>query len=198
MKPLVVMFFGDSLILGYADPAGLGWVGRLCLEQVKKGAMLTSYNLGVRRESSAEVAERFAAEAEPRHFPTHETRYVFSFGVNDAAVQADGKRRISTAETLENTRKILLATKGARCLFVGPPPVADAAHTARVAETSRWIEVVCKEFEAPYLDLLSTLRESKKYLKELESGDGAHPGKAGYDEIARIVSSWEAWKGWFV
>jgi lysophospholipase L1-like esterase len=197
MKPLVVMFFGDSLTLGYGDPSGLGWVGRICAEQMRKEAVLTHYNLGVRRENSADIAERFTSEAEKRHFPTHETHYVFSFGVNDAAVQADGKRRVSSAETLENTRRILQAADGAKCVFVGSPPVADAAHTARVAETLRWVEIVCREFEVPYLDVMSRLRESKKYLRELEAGDGAHPGRAGYDDIARVVSQWDAWKAWF-
>jgi acyl-CoA thioesterase I len=64
-----LLFFGDSLIAGVGDPTGRGWVGRVVAASFENGLPLTGYNLGVRRETSEQVAGRWHDEALPRMLP---------------------------------------------------------------------------------------------------------------------------------
>jgi len=64
-----VLFFGDSHAAGIGDPEGKGWVGRVVAESFRLGHPLMAYNLGVRGETSEQVAARWHAEALPRLAP---------------------------------------------------------------------------------------------------------------------------------
>lgn len=61
---LRLCFFGDSFINGTGDPAGLGWVGCACASQRTASPDLTVYNLGVRGNTTAQINQRWQAEAE--------------------------------------------------------------------------------------------------------------------------------------
>jgi acyl-CoA thioesterase-1 len=61
-----VLFFGDSLVAGVSDPMGLGWVGRVVAASFAAGTPLTAYNLGVRAETSVQLASRWRQETGPR------------------------------------------------------------------------------------------------------------------------------------
>jgi len=80
-----VLFFGDSFVAGVGDPTGLGWVGRVVAASHAAGAAMTAYNLGVRGETSVEVAVRWRAESRPRMVADAGYGVVFSFGVNPSA-----------------------------------------------------------------------------------------------------------------
>ncbi|HUO23736.1 MAG TPA: hypothetical protein VMU59_14580, partial [Caulobacteraceae bacterium] len=60
---LRVCFLGDSFTQGTGDDAALGWVGRVVAAERGRGHDLTGYNLGVRGQTGADIAERAAAEA---------------------------------------------------------------------------------------------------------------------------------------
>ena len=141
MKHLRLCFVGDSFVNGTGDPACLGWAGRLCVAAQQQGHEITYYNLGIRRQTSQDIADRWQEEVAAR-LPTEcEGRIVFSFGVNDTTVE-DGKERVTLAESLEHTRRILLAAR--QCfptLMVGPPPSSKMSTTSvlRVSlSSSRW------------------------------------------------------------
>jgi hypothetical protein len=51
-----ICFVGDSLVNGTGDPVGLGWVGRACAAARRRGHEVTCYNLGIRRDTSADIA----------------------------------------------------------------------------------------------------------------------------------------------
>jgi hypothetical protein len=72
------MFFGDSHTVGAGDPAALGWAGRVAAAAIGEGIPVTPYNLGVRGETSAEVAGRWRREALPRLPEEGEPRVVFA------------------------------------------------------------------------------------------------------------------------
>ena len=61
-----VCFIGDSFVLGVGDPDGLGWSGRIAAAARRRGIDITAYNLGVRRETTADIARRWQAEVAPR------------------------------------------------------------------------------------------------------------------------------------
>src|SRR5687767_2146287 len=121
-----ICFVGDSFVNGTCDPDYLGWTGRVCLVARQSGYDLTSYNLGVRRDTSTDIASRWRDEC-LRRLPTScDGRIVFSFGVNDTTVE-HGATRVSTEQSLINTRKVLSTSVSLYpTLMVGPPPIADA------------------------------------------------------------------------
>ena len=54
-----ILAFGDSFVAGVGDPAHQGWLGRALAGRPE----VTLYNLGVRRDTSADIARRWLAEA---------------------------------------------------------------------------------------------------------------------------------------
>jgi acyl-CoA thioesterase-1 len=61
--PRRALFLGDSLVAGIGDSAGGGWVARVVGACHEQGMPVTAYNLGIRRETSLQVAARWRAEA---------------------------------------------------------------------------------------------------------------------------------------
>jgi lysophospholipase L1-like esterase len=188
------MFFGDSLVNGTGDPSCLGWPGRVCIDAWRSGVRVTCYNLGVRAETSREILARWRAEYDPRVLQGQKIGLVFSYGTGDSAAP-EGSRRVPVQESAVNTKSILEEAKGlAETLFVGPPPVLDGAHTERNRETSYELGKVCVELDVHFLDPMPDLVVSEAYMRDLEAGDGVHPGAAGYFEWASLVNDWLAWK----
>ncbi len=186
---------GDSFVAGTGDPEGLGWVGRVAATALACGHNLTAYNLGIRRETSGDILKRWRQECEPHTLSGAETRVVFSFGANDTALD-NGRRRLTLAQSLANTRALLHEAKTRYpVLLIGPPPVADSAHDERIAELSRELAGIAQEANVPYLDVFTPLQTSALWRQEVIANDGSHPRGSGYRELAALVMSWPAW--WF-
>ncbi len=193
---MIISFLGDSIVNGVGDPNALGWVGRLCASARGKGAQFTAYNLGVRRNSSASILERWADEVRRRRLPGMRMHLVFAFGVVDMVAESD-QPLIPLEQSLANARAILEPACAAYpTLFVGPPLMADPAFTARITELAKAYAGLCKELGIPFLDLLPALQEAELYLEDLIQGDGVHPGRAGYGLIYHLVEDWPAWQAW--
>lgn len=196
-----ICFVGDSFVSGTGDPDCLGWAGRVCAAARHSGRDVTYYNLGVRRETSADVAARWEQEVArrlPPDHPEYDPGVVFSFGVNDATAEGSGTR-ISPHRSLENLRAILVtARRRYPLLFVGPPPVASGAQNQRIAALSTDYAGVCAELGVPYLAAFPPLSASATWMREVVAGDGSHPGAGGYAELANLVSAWDQWKAWLL
>jgi len=182
--------FGDSIVAGAGDPEHLGWVGRAIAGRRE----ITLYNLGVRRETSADVAARWAAEARPRLTDAEPMRIVFSFGVNDAHLEG-GEPRVAVAETLKNARAVLTGAQ-ALCpaLMVGPPPVVDPGVCARVEALNAALMALCGRLRIPFVDVFRPLAAGGVWLAEAAAWDGAHPGASGYGQMAALVAAHPAWR----
>ena len=76
-RPMRICFIGDSFVQGTGDDACLGWVGRVCAALRQQGRDLTSYNLGIRRDTSADIRQRWQREAQLRLPAEHDGRLVF-------------------------------------------------------------------------------------------------------------------------
>lgn len=123
MTTLRIAFLGDSMTNGTGDPEMLGWVGRLCAAATARGHDVTAYNCGIRRNTSADIAARWHAEATARLPADHPRALVFSFGVNDC-VEENGATRVPPDATLAHAASILTAAKTfAPTIFIGPPPI---------------------------------------------------------------------------
>ncbi len=191
-----ICFVGDSFVNGAGDPEYLGWTGRICRAARRKGLDITYYNLGIRRNTSADIAVRWLEEVSRRLPEECNGRVVFSFGVNDTTLE-EGKTRINFQNSIENTSKILTeANPLFPVLMVSPPPVPDIEQNIRVAELSRQFDSVCRQLGVPYLDVFNPLQASTVWLKEAAANDGYHPGLAGYSELAKLVERWCSWLSW--
>ena len=82
-RDIRLCFLGDSFTAGAGDATGLGWVGRVTATAWARGAALTAYNLGIRRDTSAHIRRRAATEVAPRLEGAGAHGVVLCFGVND-------------------------------------------------------------------------------------------------------------------
>ena len=198
MTDLRICFVGDSFVNGTGDDDALGWAGRVCRAARGRGVPLTRYDLGVRRDTSALILRRCAAEVAARldGVPC-DGRVVFSFGANDATHEA-GRPRVEPAATLANARALLGWSRGRYpTLMVGPPPIADdPAHDARVAALSAALGRLCAGLEVPFLDLHGPLSGDAAWRAEALAGDGVHPNAGGYTRAAVLVEAWAPWRAW--
>lgn len=185
-----LLAFGDSLVAGVGDPDHLGWVGRA----VAGRRDLTLYNLGIRRETSTDVAARWRAEAAPRLSELEPCRIVFSVGVNDCMAEG-GAQRVAPAQSLLNLRAMLTgAGRIAPALLVGPPPVAEPGAAARAETLNEHFKLLCARLKVPFIDVFRPLAADGLWLAEAQAWDGAHPGAAGYQRMAELVAAHPAWR----
>jgi acyl-CoA thioesterase-1 len=196
--PMRICFIGDSFMNGTGDDACLGWAGRACAASRANGLDLTYYNLGIRRDTSADILARWECEARARLPPEHDGRLVFSFGANDCCPREDGEGvRVPRTRASRNARTILMAARAWRpTLMVGPPPVQDPAVDERIAVLSADFAAVCASLDLSYLDVFSLVAGSTVWAREAALGDGAHPNAAGYTLVSEAFQQWTAWRAW--
>ncbi|MBA3707823.1 MAG: hypothetical protein H0W83_03260 [Planctomycetes bacterium] len=194
-----ICFFGDRFVNGTRDGSFRGWPGRVSAWLHARGMQLTAYNLGVRRDTSADVLARWRFEAQRRLPDSIDGRLVFSFGVNDC-VEEDGMPRLILMDTLKNAERILAeAAAWKPTLVVGPPAITMAGQDSiieRIGAVSCGLEGVCSAAGVPYLDLFSALIGEPEWQREIAAGDGVHPSEAGYDRLADIILQWPVWRDW--
>ena len=182
--------FGESFVVGAGDPDHLGWVGRAIAGRRE----ISLYNLGIRREASDQLALRWEAEARLRLVDYEPMRIVFSFGCNDSHL-VDGAPRVAVAQTLKNARAMLTGARAlAPVLMVGPPPVADPGVCARTEALNAALLALCARLQIPFIDVFRPLVAGALWQAEAAAWDGAHPGAAGYQQIAYLVSAHPAWR----
>jgi lysophospholipase L1-like esterase len=190
-----ICFVGDSFVQGTGDTAGGGWVRRVAAAAVAAGYDITAYKLGVRRDTSADIAARWQAECDARLRAECSPYLVFSFGAND--MTADGEvLRVPMPASVENFRSIISEARS-RCptLVIGPLPVGDAAQDTRIIALCATYALLAAEIGVPYLPLAESLANDPAWTRAVTAGDGTHPDGSGYALIAERVLQWAAW--WF-
>jgi acyl-CoA thioesterase I len=194
---LRIAFLGDSMVNGTGDDACLGWVGRACAAARRGGRDVTAYNLGIRRDTSADVRGRWRREAEARLPEGHDGRLVFSFGANDCCLGEDGAVRVAHGAAVAHAEAILAEALGWKpVLMVGPVPVVDSATAGRVAALDAAYAALCAGLGVPYLSVAALVAASGVWRREVAAGDGAHPNEGGYALLAECVMRWEPWRRW--
>ncbi len=200
LKAVRICFVGDSFVNGTGDPECLGWTGRICANANKKGYDITYYNLGIRRDTSTDIAKRWLQEVSLRLPKEYDGRVIFSFGLNDTTVE-NAKIRVDFADSIKNTREILSEAKSLYpVLMVGLAPYEEKENPQRRKtnnDLSQEFALICNELNVPYLDVFHILEKSNIWINEARANDGAHPKAGGYAEFAQIVENWDAWLNWF-
>jgi lysophospholipase L1-like esterase len=191
-----VLVFGDSFVAGVGDPDCRGWVGRAGARSWAAGIALTVHPLGIRRQTSVDVAARWIAEARPRCGAGIDCRVVFSFGANDATLE-DGRERVAPGVSAATLERVLheAAALGLATFVVGPSPVGDDAQDARIVALAQRFAAVCEACRTPFVDVVGALRASAIWVAEAAANDGTHPGAGGYDALAELVvgGGWLEW-----
>jgi lysophospholipase L1-like esterase len=186
-----ICFVGDSIVNGTGDPEYLGWVGRVLRDERTRRAELTGYNLGIRRDTSAQVRARWNEEVTRRLPAEFEGRVVFSFGMNDCV------QEVAPATSLANSKAILGEARARWPIFmVGSTPIVSAEACKRAVHLEGAFSELCAGLAIPHLSVFDALMATPLWLDEARAGDGAHPGAGGYSRLAEIVLASPVWRRW--
>jgi lysophospholipase L1-like esterase len=194
-RDLRICFVGDSFVQGTGDPECLGWAGRLCARTARAGGGVTYYNLGVRRDTSADIRRRWRDEVLRRLPPEVDGRIVFSFGTNDTTAEA-GQARVGLRESLDHARAILEDAAPWRPLVVGPPYLGEPEQALRLRTLSRSLFQLCQELGVPFIEVFEALGRSAPWCSDIAAHDGMHPRAAGYEVLAQLVGDAPTWQAW--
>lgn len=206
-SPLKLIALGDSLVYGYGDPEGGGWVERLRRQWMASsypGHVL--YNLGIRGNRVVNVYERLEHEFHHRGELRNRVpdRIILSVGVNDSAlVQSTQGRNYTSFEKFTQLLNSLLDRAQQLCpvLYVGMVPVDvtkmpfqgclyyDHASQYRYKEATR---LACVQRGIPYLDIFQLwLSRGEEWWQPRLCEDGLHPNVIGYCSLFEDITTWE-------
>jgi lysophospholipase L1-like esterase len=194
-----ICFIGDSFVNGTGDPQMLGWAGRLCVLAQQPEQDITYYNLGIRRNTSTDILQRWN-EIALRQQPDCDNRIVLSCGVNDTVFE-NGNLRVNLDTSIQNIQKLLVlmqkipSPKDATGLVIGPPPVNDDQQNQRIQTLSNAMQIETEKAGLPFIPLFDTLVQDQAYLTEIAQNDGAHPTSTGYDKMTQLILQSGKW--WF-
>ncbi|MBW4517815.1 MAG: G-D-S-L family lipolytic protein [Timaviella obliquedivisa GSE-PSE-MK23-08B] len=206
-RTLRLVALGDSLIYGFGDPDGGGWIERLRRRWMSpQGEDHALYNLGVRGDRVRQVSQRLQAEFSHRGELRHRVPddIILSVGLNDSARLGrwNGKN-FTEFETFQEDVVDLLDQAAELCpvYFVGMTPV-DEAHMPfsnclyyNHADQYRYKEVirtVCVGRQIPYLDIFEMwLTRSEDWWRSRLHADGLHPNSTGYQSLLEDFLAWE-------
>jgi lysophospholipase L1-like esterase len=211
---LRLLALGDSLVYGFGDPVGGGWVERLRRQWMTPGEPNHAlYNLGVRGDGVKQVARRL--EDEFRHRGELRNRHpdliILSVGVNDSPrlSRPDGKNFTELAEFQASLKDLLeRAQKLGPVLFVGMVPVDplkmpflnclyyNHADQYSYKEATR---LGCAAQQIPYLDLFDLwMSRGASWCQAQLTQDGLHPNVTGYQNLLHDILAWPAFQQWVV
>lgn len=206
-EPLRIIALGDSLIYGYGDPQGGGWIERLrrlWMSPDTKGHVL--YNLGIRGDRVTQVSQRLAQEFRYRgelrnRFPDV---IILSVGVNDSPRlgRLEGKNFTDLPRFQADLDHLLdQAQQLCPVLFIGMVPVDETKMPFfdclyyNLKDQYIYKEITkqaCKQRGIPYLDTFELWQQNgENWCRERLAADGLHPNTLGYEALLESILSWE-------
>ena len=206
-KPLKAIALGDSLIYGYGDFDGGGWVERLRRQWMSpQGSGHVLYNLGVRGDRICQVSQRLEREFSSRGEIRNSVPdlIILSVGVNDSARlgKLDGKLYTDFNNYKQQIARLLDAAQNlCPVLFIGMVPVdenkmpfLDCFHFNHF-DQYRYKEATlqaCQERYIPYLDIFDLWSaRGQDWMKSQLGEDGLHPNVRGYQSLLQDILAWE-------
>jgi lysophospholipase L1-like esterase len=207
LQPLKVVALGDSLVYGFGDTEGGGWVDRLRRQwMASEVANHVLYNLGIRGDRACQVLERLEQEFRYRGELRNRVpdRIILSVGVNDSARlgRPDG-RLFTNFEHFQSQIGILLDRARQLCpvFFVGMVPVDEDkmpfldCFYFNHFDQYRYKEATkraCAVREIPYLDIFDLwMGRGEDWRRTRLGPDGLHPNIQGYRSLWEDVITWQ-------
>ncbi|MBD1913678.1 MULTISPECIES: GDSL-type esterase/lipase family protein [unclassified Leptolyngbya] len=211
-NPLRLIALGDSLVYGFGDPEGGGWVERL-----RRRWMMPDtpghvvYNLGIRGDGVRQVLQRLEDEFSKRGELRHRVPdcIILSVGTNDSArVGRPTGRNFTAFDDFENDLGELLSRAQRLCpvIFVGMTPVDELRmpfagilyythdDQYRYKEATR---LACEARQIPYLDIFELWKQrGDRWWQSRLSADGLHPNSAGYASLFEDFLAWDCGYDW--
>ncbi|MGF1458039.1 MAG: GDSL-type esterase/lipase family protein [Leptolyngbyaceae cyanobacterium] len=205
-----IVAIGDSLVYGYGDPEGGGWVERLrrqWLQPQSPGHAI--YNLGVRADTTQRVAHRLVQEFQTRGEFRNRVPdlLLLSVGLNDSCrVGKANGRSFTEFVAFQSQMTSLLDAAVGLCpvMFIGMTPVlTERMPFAEVLYYSYrdqlpyrdFTRQACEQRQIPYLDVLDLwLSRGEGWWRSRLSTDGLHPNILGYRSLFDDVNTWDAFR----
>ncbi|MGD1937015.1 MAG: GDSL-type esterase/lipase family protein [Cyanophyceae cyanobacterium] len=207
-QPLKVIAIGDSVVYGYGDVSGGGWVERLRRQWMHPSSSgNVMYNLGVRGDKVDQVLARLEMEFRSRGELRNRVpdRLILSVGTNDSPrVGRSQGKPMTLPSDFQASMASLLDTASRLCpvYFVGMVPVVptkmpfmDCLYYSH-ADQFAYKEItrkLCAQRDIPYLDIFDLwINRGAHWLEHRMGSDGLHPNDSGYEALWQDVNSWEA------
>lgn len=206
-NPLKIVVLGDSIVYGFGDPIGGGWVERLrrlWMSPEQSGPVL--YNLGVRGDRLIQVTQRLESEFRSRGELKNRVPdlMILSVGVNDSArlMRPDGRCFTDFTDFQEQVDQLLEQAKRlCPVLFMGMIPIDPAkmpfldCFYFNHRDQYYYKEITkqaCQRLEIPYLDTFDLwMSRGEQWLKSRLASDGLHPNSLGYQDLLVDILNWE-------
>ena len=206
-QPLRIIAIGDSVVYGYGDYIGGGWVERLRRQWMSPGSKdRVLYNLGVRGDRVQNVYRRLELEFGSRGELRNKLPDVIllSVGTNDSPRlgKANGKFYTEFAHFQQQIGDLLdLGSALAPVLFIGMTPVNESKMPFldclyyNHLDQYRYKEATLKACQArniPYLDIFDLwLSRGETWLNAQYCDDGLHPSVRGYENLLNDILTWQ-------
>lgn len=207
-QPLKVIALGDSLIYGFGDFVGGGWVERLRRQWMSpQGAGHVLYNLGVRGDRVQQVAQRLEQEFNCRGELRNRIPdlILLSVGLNDSAPVGKPEGKLYTEfEDFKQQMAHLLDVAQNLCpvLFIGMTPVDETKmpfldclyynHFDQYRYKEATLQA-CQQRNIPYLDIFDLwLSRGSSWINSQLGEDGLHPNVTGYETLFADIMAWES------
>ena len=206
-QPLRIVAIGDSVVYGYGDYIGGGWVERLRRQWMHPGNQeRVLYNLGVRGDRVVDVYRRLELEFGSRGELRNKVPdvIIMSVGTNDSPRlgKPDGKLFTEFSDFQEQIANLLdLGSSLAPVLFIGMTPVNETKmpflnclyynHFDQYRYKEATLKA-CQERNIPYLDIFDLwLSRNQTWLRDQHSDDGLHPNVQGYQNLLQDILRWQ-------
>ena len=207
-QPLKVVALGDSLIYGFGDFIGGGWVERLRREWMSpQGAGHVLYNLGVRGDRTEQVTIRLEQEFNCRGELRNRVPdlILLSVGINDSARLGKPTGKLYTdLDRFRQQMAHLLDVAQNLCpvLFIGMTPVNESKmpfmdclyynHFDQYRYKEATLQA-CQERGIPYLDIFDLwLSRCTDWIDTQLGEDGLHPNVTGYQTLYNDIMAWNS------
>ncbi|MGK7887779.1 MAG: GDSL-type esterase/lipase family protein [Leptolyngbyaceae cyanobacterium] len=207
---LRVVALGDSLIYGYGDPIGGGWVEQLRRQWMHgHSAEHVMYNLGIRGDGVHQISQRLDAEFHCRGELRHRVPDVIllSVGINDSARLGRPTGKLFTPmPQFEQELAYLLDHAQGLCpvIFIGMVPVNEAAmpfmDCLYYNHADQWAykeatKRACHRRNVPYLDIFDQWMErGEPWRRSHLCPDGLHPNPEGYQALLADIQAWSVFQ----
>lgn len=207
-QPLKVVALGDSLVYGFGDFVGGGWVERLRREWMSpQGEGHVLYNLGVRGDRVGQVTIRLEQEFSCRGELRNRVPdlILLSVGVNDSARVGKPTGRLYTDfDSFRQQMAHLLDVAQNLCpvLFIGMTPVDESKmpfmdclyynHLDQYRYKEATLQA-CQQRGVPYLDIFDLwLSRGTDWINAQLGEDGLHPNVTGYQNLYADIMAWNS------